>query len=1661
MRVELVCVALATLAVSFPSPSDGAPLQVLSAPNVLRVGSKENVFVEIQDHSGGPFMVTVMVMNHPTKTKKLFEKAVQLNSDNKFQSFVEVFIPEEDHINMDDRQKQYVYLQAHFPSGTLEKVVLASFQAGYIFIQTDKPIYNPGTTVLYRALAVTPRMEPLTKDQFEQDKDISIDIDVVTPENITILRETVTPDKGMKSRNFKLPDIVSPGVWQLVSRFQATPQRTFTTEFEVKEYVLPSFEVKVEPRKTFFYVDDESLHVDLTARYLFGKEVNGVAYVMFGVVKGGNKHSFPSSLQRVEIQNGKGEAVLNKDDITHTFKEMKDLVSQSIYISVKVLTESGGEMVEAEKGGIQIVESPYTINFKHTPKFFKPGMPFSIKIYVTNPDQTPAGRVKLEVSPNKDSTFTSEQGIAVATVNTDISKPMKIIVKTNDPDIKSDRQATATFVVNPYESKTENLLHLSVSTKDENMQVDMAFGAGPSAMDITILILSRGQLVESIRKQRKEKQTILSFTIEVTKYMLPSFRIVAYYHVGTKEVVSDSVWVEVQTSCMGTLKVEATRPSSSYRPRDNFQLKITGDPGAKVGLVAVDKGVTVLNNKHRLTQKKIWDVVEKYDTGCTAGSGQNSMGVFYDAGLMFESNTASGTNIRTEPNCPVRTRRRRAVSEFQVRINLEAKYESLERECCVSGMKLNALEYSCVRRAKFVTEGVACQNAFKYCCEQMEAERKKHVNDELDLARSDEDDASYLSLDEITSRTNFPESWMWIDFTLPSCSSGQKCKTTSTNQVTAMPDSITTWQITAISLSKENAICVTEPFEMVVLKDFFIDLRLPYSAVYNEQLEVKAVLHNYKLSQIKVRVYLMENENICSSANKRKQYVKVVTVEAESTLVVPYVMIPMKLGEQNIEVKASVFNSELQDGVVKVLRVVPPGELITKLVTVELDPSNSGGVQKEHLKSAVPQNQVPNTPASTEINVIGGDQTSVLVETVMSGSTMGNLIQEPTGCGEQIMTTMTLPVIATRYLDTTRQWESIGLEKRATAIEYIRLGYQKEAAYCKPDGSYSIWIDSGSSSWLTAYVTKVFAMSSSLIAIDSKVVCKAVEWLIQKSQLPDGRFLEIGLVHTGGMMGGVAHLDTDASMTAFVLIALQEARPLCEKTIRGMTNNMNKAVAYLQSRLPNIKNPYSVAMVSYAMANHGTLNKELLLKFSTDLKDHWEVPEGYGTFTLEATAYALLALLRIHPGLYTHAHCIGMYMEIYGHLLSSFSKTTTIMVYQAVAEYWSKTQNVKEFNLEVDVQVASWAKQDKWIINRRNQFVTRTTKVPDVNKNLTVEARGVGTATISVLTLYYAVLDKNNPGCDDFDLEVEMVKEGKASYPGAEATYLLKIKTKYKSQERDATMSVLDIGLLTGFIVDFGDLTKLKEGKDRYIEKFEMNKALSERGSLIIYLNKVSHTEWDHVNFRIHSVDKVGVLQPAAVTVYEYYQKSRCRVFYHPQRTDGGLLRLCSGEDHSICKCAEENCSMQKKLGLEDNKRSDKACEVTKDRSVDYVFKVQMEKMVPDATTDMYTVRIVNVLKGGIDKGAMGNLREFVAFALCRESLDLQKGKTYLLMGVSKDVYKPREGANVEYQYVLGEQTWVEYWPTPAECPKQPYRLTCKGLDRLVTEQKMEGCPHK
>lgn len=47
------------------------------------------------------------------------------------------------------------------------------------------------------------------------------------------------------------------------------------------------------------------------------------------------------------------------------------------------------------------------------------------------------------------------------------------------------------------------------------------------------------------------------------------------------------------------------------------------------------------------------------------------------------------------------------------------------------------------------------------------------------------------------------------------------------------------------------------------------------------------------------------------------------------------------------------------------------------------------------------------------------------------------------------------------------------------------------------------------------------------------------------------------------------------------------------------------------------------------------------------------------------------------------------------------------------------------------------------------------------------------------------------------------------------------------------------------------------------------------------------------------------------------------------------------------------------------------------------------------------------------------------------------------------------------YQYVLGERTWIEYWPTSEECQTQKHRSTCLGMEEMVESYKIFGCLNK
>uniref|UniRef100_A0A674K6J9 NTR domain-containing protein n=1 Tax=Terrapene triunguis TaxID=2587831 RepID=A0A674K6J9_9SAUR len=1257
-------------------------------------------------------------------------------------------------------------------------------------------------------------------------------------------------------------------------------------------------------------------------------------------------------------------------------------------------------MVEAEKSGIRIVTSPYKILFSRSATYFKPGLPFNL---VVRPASGVAG-----VEPSYASGLTQADGTVQLAINTPADSvhgpPIIPQVETVVANLRQEHQSSAVWAAVAYGSQggSRNYLHISVPATQlqPGNALPVSFSLRNSNADVqrqihyfTYLILNKGKIIRAGRQARQAGQTLVTMFLPITPDLIPSFRIVAYYHVGQKEIVADSVWLDVQDSCMGTLKVTgATEQDNDVQvPGGQMNLRVKGDPGARVGLVAVDKAVYVLNRKYKFSQAKIWDAVEKSDIGCTPGSGRDHVGVFADAGLLLQTNVGIETLQRAESRCsqPARLRRSPLISERKAAKARQYPSQRL-RKCCQDGMQENPMGYSCDRRAKFVLEAHIYERLLKF--------HRKFLLE----------DGEYLADEDIVSRSQFAESWLWQMELLPQ--EADLDGLASRTVPVYLEDSITTWEVLAVSLSDTRGICVADPYEITVMKQFFIDLRLPYSVVRNEQVAIRAVLYNYAP---RIRVELMYNEKICSSSRRDSRFQQELVIQAGASRAVSYVIIPLEVGEVEIEVRAAVHGLPIADGVKKKLRVVPEGMKIFKNIkSVLLDPTARGSGRVRVGTEALSHPLPPACP---------GDIVGDTVENSIDGANLKHLIQVPAGCGEQNMIGMTPAVIATHYLDSSRQWERLGVDRRAEAVKFITRGE-----------SLSGWL--GAWGLLTAYVVKVFALAYELIAIDPEVLCGAVKWLILHKQKPDGAFQEDAPVIHGEMVGGYQGSEPDASLTAFVVIAMVEARDVCQRYVESLGRSITKAGDYLARRVKDLKKPYSVAITSYALALLGHVEAgERLMALSTG-GTHWADPQSR-LYSIESTSYALLALLK-QQRLELTGPIVRWLTEQRYYGGGYGSTQATIMVFQALAQYQMDVSETKDMALDVSINLPGRSRPLVWRINRDNAMVARTerTKLTD---GFTISAKGHGKGTLSV---------RENP---PIGLGVASI-EGSASLPGeCFPSQILSASSRFLGGV-DSTMTILDVSMPTGFSPDMDDLDKLTNRVDKYISRFELDTDLSERGSLILYLDKVSSKETDCLKFKAHQHFEVGLIQPAAVTVYEYYSlENRCTKFYHPTQDSGLLKVLCEGD---ACRCME-------------GKGRPKGGENFSALSLHWLLCYRLELQLTWWTWASETIILFPVLIGhrwlfflffkGTEQSIQGKTRRFISPVACKATLNLLENRSYLIWGLSSDLWDLK----TEIAYLLGSGSWVELWPNPLECQQGHFQALCKGLEAFAQHMVTNGCP--
>ncbi|XP_073510484.1 complement C3-like [Phyllobates terribilis] len=1645
------CRILSLILLCFLQESHGQPRCILITPSVLHMDTEETIMVSIE---GQPFpSIDITVQDFPEKRFLLAKSVISGNKDNYFLGKAVIKISSRN-FTKNPMKKQFVTIEAKTSMCSLEKHVLLSFHSGYIFIQTDKPIYTPGSKLLYRIFPVNYKLRPIHT---------TVIVEFQNPEGLIVKRDVFQPDPyGFISKSNDLSELASLGTWTLFARYDDSLEN-FTTNFEVKEYVLPSFEVTIKTVKNFMYLDDNTFSVTVNAQYIYGKPVSGKAFVLFKLKRGTEEKSLTESLRRIEISDGIGHADLLREDLIKGVNHPDDLLQQRLHVSVTVITDSGGDLVEAELGNIFIVKSPYKILFTRTPKYFKPGMPFDLTVIVTNPDGSPAKNIPVVAKPGAVGAITLSDGTARIFLNTGTNtNTLNINVKTNVTGLQHVRQGSETLSVEAYKASNghQNYLHISITNSrlELGKQVFVHFNIlnkngeiQKQILQFTYLILSRGKIVKVGRQERLSGQSVVSMPLDITEDLLPSFRIVAYYSIGD-EMVSDSIWLDVVDSCLGTL--ELTARETKAKPGEQIKFTLRADHNSSVGLVAVDKAVYVLSNKYKMTQSKVWNTVEKSDIGCSPGGGADNMRVFYDAGLAVQTNFRLGTEQRTDPSCEDgKNRRTRSTAELkEFRTMKASKYTDLEKQCCNDGMVTNPMGHSCERRARLIQEGDKCVKAFLDCCRSLKLRRKIHKEMQDDSLDKSENDDEYLPDAEITVRSYFPESWLWDVVTMKKVPDANGISTEVLNRF--LKDSITTWEVLAISLSETKGICVAQPYEIQAVKNFFIDLKLPYSVARNEQVEIRAIIYNYESRDLKVRISLSYNPQICSLSSRSRKYTKVVTVKQHSSFAVPFIIVPLAVGKHYVEVIASVYGELGGDGVRKLLKVVPEG--IRKIETIQsviLDPEAKGRSGKHivNITSLIIKNIVPQSEIAIKI-MVQGSPISQLIQSAINGSKLDHLlITMPDGCAEQNMQRMTPVVIATHYLDKTNQWDTVGLERREMALRNIRSGYTTQLKYHRPDGSYGAFKNSVPSTWLTAYIAKVFASANALTGVvDRNILCGSIKWLILNTQQPDGLFQEKAPISAQYITGGLYNSsDPDVAITAFVLIALLESQEFCTGQVDNLQSSINKAVWFLLDQYHRLVRPHSIAITSYALALAGILQSSTkLLSAATD-KSHWDEPDCK-YISLEATSYALLTLLHLKN--YDLVDPVAYWLteqRFYGARYASTQ--ATIMFFQSLAQYQVARPDSKMLDIAVSYKLPGRTSSTKYQFNPENALYARSDET-FINEGFQVKAEGKGQATLTVMAAYYEFVTEKENECNNFDLSVTVKDEPNVQSPdGALGTVSITICFRHLKPV-DATMSILDVSMMTGFSPDIEDLKKIKEGVDRYISDFEMNKGEHDKGTLIIYLDKVSHTEEECLKVNAHQFFSVGLIQLASVSIYDYYTpESRCTKFYHKDEGDKLLSTLCQGD---MCRCALGNCLMAQQTGenFSAKDRFYKACEA----GMDHAFKVTLLEAQYGKDYDRYVMYISQVFKTGTDAAAQGNRRDFISHKKCRETLKLKEGLDYLIFGKSRDLW---QSDTLSYSYVIGSDTWIEWWPNDRQCQEPEYEDLCEIFHTVSEELEMFGCP--
>jgi len=1204
-----------------------------------------------------------------------------------------------------------------------------------VYVQTNKPLYRQGQKVLFRVF-------PVEKNLMSRSGSLDVYVRDATGTIVRRWLSQQTNAGGVLDMNFVLSEQPAYGTWSIEVKGWS---HTYSKTFLVNEFFVTAIDVNVS-MPLFHNIDEFGIGGIIMANLSLGQPAKGTCQVYAEIrIPPGDRdpnktyEAWPTITKDTRYFPGMTDFLFTLEELEQAWRDfygdenaVDPLANTEVYVQADVYDWF---LHQGAYGGAITVIYDNLVTLKilgDTSRSFKPNQVFAVYFAVQHSDGTPLRYFRRQVTINL--SVSNSNGNSRSEETRVLTPDDGIIKFTWWPEANDERVRLTAFyddiqtravTLDAYRHYTQTGQYVSLTTSTTQPSVDkyMVFTVVTTAFveEIYFLVASAGNIITGGMLFMQSQQK--TFSLSVSRDMIPEAHLIVWYlHKG--EIVSDSLNFYVNGTRINSAEMSFNRGKDFTG--DTVEVTGRTDPSSYLGSSVLDFELWSYGWNSFITEvdiiRELW-TFDKY--------GNKS---FYHTWKMpFEQEEMvhyAASSYAVDSNRTFEFAGLLVFSDANVTKRPSQCNETRGSFPCMDGQ-------SCYEISEWCDGVRKCQDGQdEMGCPVYEVQRFTPPKDRLGLLTR-----HYVMVGE----------WLWGGyFVMPN---GRL------DWIVEVPDEPMTWALGGFAISRNLGFgIVHSPPRHQATRAFYMRAEAPYEVKKGEMIGIRLGLFNYWHEDIEClvtlhdsdqyRFVIVEEFGIVSSYAPRTVRGNMQTmIYLRRGRVYELLMPVLPVHDGCLEVTVTAFTFLYTD--TEVLELCTEYDGVTNYLHTPyfVDMFSSGSLTLPDLEIPVPERfvipeerrhlYVPGSPVAT-VGIVGDVIGPGFFQDFLDAE---NTIRKPFGSAEQNMYNFAYNLYNLLYLKLTNQQD---LSRLRTTLDHMNIALQRQLGYMNQDGSFSMFRDYQQhtpSTWVTAFIMRTLQDANQkdweieYFYIPGELLNRMALWLCSQ-QDSSGAFREQAPLYDRKQWSNYTTVNgnyrrENTSLTAYVLIAFVNVKLTGQAEICKQ-NVITPARAYLEQRVQNITDPYTMAIVSYALAVSGSnraadafyklqqmrRTNNLIYWAQKDIPPNeiryedtftfyqprkWFDNEGYA---VEATSYALMTYLLNQPNTTEIRPIMEWLQAMRNSFAGQASTQDTITALIALKEYATRDSNRDIYNILFEIQATAMGNKSQAVHIRKGNWAT-------------------------------------------------------------------------------------------------------------------------------------------------------------------------------------------------------------------------------------------------------------------------------------------------------------------------------------------------------------------